>query len=90
MAGELTFSPDTLVRFRSGRMLIHTTSAALPAFETENAMLIGWLCQFAKPFNPEALVANVAGARTHNEVQSPLVSMALRSLNGSTRCILRT
>jgi predicted SAM-dependent methyltransferase len=48
-ASALVFSADTLVRFRSGRILIHTTSSALPAFETEHPMLVGWLCQFFRP-----------------------------------------
>lgn len=46
---ELVFSPDTLVRFRSGKILIHTTSSPLPAFETDHPMLVGWLCGFHKP-----------------------------------------
>jgi predicted SAM-dependent methyltransferase len=48
-ADVLTFSPDCLVRFRSGRMLIHTTSSALRAFETDDSRLLGWLSQFARP-----------------------------------------
>ncbi|MGH8221108.1 MAG: class I SAM-dependent methyltransferase [Steroidobacteraceae bacterium] len=46
---ELVFSPDALVRFRSGKIVIHTTSSALPAFETDHPMLVGWLCGFRKP-----------------------------------------
>jgi len=60
MAGRFTFSPDTLIRFRAGRMLIHTTTSKLPAFETDSAMLIGWLCQFATPALPEALLSSMA------------------------------
>jgi hypothetical protein len=39
-------------------MLIHTTSSALPAFETDNPMLIGWLCQFAKTMDPDAALVD--------------------------------
>ncbi len=46
---ELVFSPDALVRFRSGKIIIHTTSSDLPAFETDHPMLVGWLCGFCKP-----------------------------------------
>jgi|GEM_PF-379379 len=46
---ELVFSPDALVRFRGGKILIHTTSSPLPAFETDHPMLVGWLCGFSKP-----------------------------------------
>jgi predicted SAM-dependent methyltransferase len=62
---SLQFAADTLIRFKSGRMLIHTTSSALPAFETDNPMLIGWLCQFAKTMDPDAaLVRLPPGDRT--------------------------
>jgi predicted SAM-dependent methyltransferase len=54
MATPLVFAADTLVRFRSGRILIHTTSSTLPAFQSEHPMLIGWLCQFARPTDAEA------------------------------------
>jgi len=43
------FAADALVRFRNGRILIHTTESQLPAFETADPMLVGWLCQFARP-----------------------------------------
>jgi SAM-dependent methyltransferase len=46
---SLIFAPDTLVRFRGGSILIHTTSSRLAAFETANPMLLGWLGQFARP-----------------------------------------
>jgi SAM-dependent methyltransferase len=45
----LVFAPDAIVRFRGGRMLIHTTSSALGAFETEHPLLLAWLVQFARP-----------------------------------------
>ncbi len=57
MAAPLVFAADTLVRFRSGRILIHTTSSTLPAFESDNPMLVGWLCQFAKPTVPDKVIA---------------------------------
>ena len=64
MPSLLQFAADTLIRFKSGRILIHTTSSALPAFETDNPMLIGWLCQFSKSLDPEAALARLpAGDR---------------------------
>jgi SAM-dependent methyltransferase len=48
-AEALVFAPDTLVRFRRGNILIHTTSSAVAAFETGSPMLVGWLSQFARP-----------------------------------------
>lgn len=48
MANPLIFAADALIRFRGGRILIHTTSSKLPALESDNPALIGWLCQFCK------------------------------------------
>ena len=45
----LVLAPDALVRFRNGRLLIHTTSSSLKAFESEHPQLLGWLAQFARP-----------------------------------------
>ena len=59
MPPALQFAADTLIRFKSGRILIHTTSSALAAFETDNPMLIGWLCQFSKRVDPEAALARL-------------------------------
>ena len=56
MTSMLVLSADTLVRSRSGRMLVHTTSSPLPAFETDQPMLIGWICQFAVPTDADAAV----------------------------------
>ncbi len=53
----LVFAADTLVRFKSGRILIHTTSSTLPAFESDNPMMVGWLCQFAKPTSTDKAIA---------------------------------
>jgi predicted SAM-dependent methyltransferase len=58
----MTFAADTLLRVRGGRILIHTTSSRLPAFESENPALIGWLCQFAKPQRAPALIAALQAA----------------------------
>jgi predicted SAM-dependent methyltransferase len=54
VTAALVFAPDTLVRFKSGRILIHTTSSAMRAFESDSPMLVGWLCQFAKPTHLDA------------------------------------
>ena len=59
MSGALVFSSDTLVRFRSGRILVHTTSSPLRAFESDQPALIGWLCQFATPTLPDAALAQL-------------------------------
>jgi hypothetical protein len=65
MPSPLQFAADTLIRFKTGRILIHTTSSALPAFETDNPMLIGWLCQFSKSVDAETALARLpAGERT--------------------------
>jgi predicted SAM-dependent methyltransferase len=56
MAAPLLFAADTLVRFKGGRILVHTTSSTLPAFESENPQVMGWLCQFSKPTLAEAAI----------------------------------
>ena len=57
MSRVLAFAADTLVRFRNGRALVHTTTGRLPAFETEQPMLIGWICRFAVPTDADAAIA---------------------------------
>jgi SAM-dependent methyltransferase len=57
MANRLVFAADTLIRFRNGRILIHTTSSKLPTFESDSPMMVGWLCQFSKPIVAEAAIA---------------------------------
>jgi SAM-dependent methyltransferase len=59
MARVLVFAADTLVRFRNGRILVHTTSGRLPAFETDQPMLIGWICQFAGPTDADSAIAGL-------------------------------
>lgn len=59
MPTPLVFAADTLIRFKSGRILIHTTSSAMPAFESDNPMLIGWLCQFVRPTDPDAALGHL-------------------------------
>jgi len=62
VAKSLVFAADTLVRFKNGRILIHTTSSPLPAFESENPMLVGWLCQFAKATVAETAIGALQAA----------------------------
>lgn len=62
MTGQWVFAADTVVRFRGGRILVHTGSSPLPAFECDNPMLIGWLCQFARPTDAAALAAQLQPA----------------------------
>ncbi|MDP9090148.1 MAG: methyltransferase domain-containing protein [Pseudomonadota bacterium] len=57
MESPLIFAADALVRFKGGRILIHTTSSKLPAFETDNPMLIGFLCRFAKPIRSDVAIS---------------------------------
>ena len=59
MARTFVFSADTLVRFRNGRILVHTTSGQLPAFETDQPMLVGWISRFAVPTDAEAAIAGL-------------------------------
>lgn len=62
MPSTLLFAADTLIRFKKGRILVHTTSSPMPAFESDNPMLIGWLCQFAKPTDTDAAAARLPPA----------------------------
>jgi len=56
----LVFASDTLIRSRGGRLLLHTTGGKLPAFESDQPMVIGWLCQFAKPCKVADALAGLA------------------------------
>src|SRR5258706_5406370 len=62
MTGKWVLAADTLVRFRDGRILVHTASSPLPACQSEDPMLIGWLCHFARPADPVALAATLQAA----------------------------
>jgi len=53
----LAFAPDTLIRVRNGRILVHATAGHMPPFETSNPRLVGWLCQFFQPTDPGAALA---------------------------------
>jgi predicted SAM-dependent methyltransferase len=53
------FAADAVIRCSGGRLLIHTTSGALPAYESARPMLVGWLCQFARPLSPTTAVATL-------------------------------
>ena len=44
----LIFASDTIIRAQNGRMLIHTTSGALPPFVAQTPQLLGWLAQFMR------------------------------------------
>ncbi len=69
MEPTLVLAPDALIRSRGGRLLVHTTTSSLPAFESDQPMLIGWLCQFATPRSAVDALADLpegdreAGAR---------------------------
>jgi predicted SAM-dependent methyltransferase len=62
MPDAQVFAADALVRFRNGRILIHTTASKLAAFETEHPMLVGWLCQFARPTLADQALARLPPA----------------------------
>jgi len=62
MDNLLVFAPDALVRFRGGRVLIHTSAPGMAPFETDNPILIGWVCQFTRPADPEQLRAALPAA----------------------------
>lgn len=62
MAAPLVFAADALVRFKGGRILIHTTSSKLPAFDSDSPMLVGWLCQFSKPTVADEAIAGLRPA----------------------------
>jgi len=55
----LVLSPDALIRNRGGRLLVHTTSSSLPAFESDQPQLIGWLCHFAMPCRVDDALATL-------------------------------
>jgi predicted SAM-dependent methyltransferase len=57
IARGLVLAADTLIRARNGRLLVHTTASALPAFETDQPMLAGWICRFSVPTDPESAIA---------------------------------
>ena len=55
---RLVFSPEAVLRFHDGRMLIHTASST-PPFVTDQAALIGWLAQFAQPMTVEVALGSL-------------------------------
>lgn len=57
-----TLAADAVLRFRGGRMLLHTASSPLPAWQCEQPNLIGWICQFARPTNIDAALARLGAA----------------------------
>jgi len=69
MEETLLFSPDALLRFRNGRMLLHTTAGKLPAFETDDPALIGWLSQFARPRLPADALGQLPAATRADAAQ---------------------
>jgi SAM-dependent methyltransferase len=69
MARILTFATDALIRFGNGRILVHTSASALPVFESENPMLIGWLCQFTRPIDADAALAALNPGNRGNMAQ---------------------
>ncbi len=45
----LIFASDALVRFRDGQILIHISHSPLPAFRSDQPMMLAWLSQFRRP-----------------------------------------
>lgn len=58
---ELVFAADTLVHFRGGHMLVHTTHGGR-TFETVQPQVIGWLCQFSRPLTPARAAQSLSPA----------------------------
>jgi SAM-dependent methyltransferase len=77
VARILVFAADTLVRFRNGRIIVHTTSGRFPAFETEQPVLIGWLCQFSVPRDADAALAGLAS--DDRAGATPIIDYLVRS-----------
>jgi predicted SAM-dependent methyltransferase len=57
MAKVLVLSADTLVRCRNGRIVLHTTTSPLPAFETDQPALVAWILRFARPADADSAIA---------------------------------
>jgi SAM-dependent methyltransferase len=57
MARVLVLAPETLVHVRNGHIIVQARANELPAFQTENPMLIGWICQFFRPIDADAALA---------------------------------
>lgn len=71
------FAADVLIRFKAGRILIHTTSSGMPAFESDQPMLVGWLCQFCKPMDLAAALSSLQLA--DRTAVSPVIDYLVRS-----------
>lgn len=54
MSTPLVFAPDVSVQFRNGRIVVQGLVNTLPAFQTDQSALVGWLLQFAAPVDAQA------------------------------------
>src|SRR5918994_706665 len=77
MARTFVFSGDSLIRFSNGRILVHTTSSRLPAFETDQSMLIGWVARFKVPSDVEAAIAELP--QGDRQMAAQVVNYLIRS-----------
>ena len=49
---KLVLSPDAVLRFRSGRAVVHNPYSAEAALETDEPAVLGLLMRFARPVAP--------------------------------------
>ena len=54
MSSRLVFAPDVSVQFRGGRIVVQGLAKTLPAFQTDQPALVGWLLQFAAPVDAQS------------------------------------
>jgi predicted SAM-dependent methyltransferase len=83
---NLVFAADAVIRFKNGSIFAHTTSSSLPPFQTDQAALIGWLCQFSRPTFVHDALKHVAPEQkqfVEKAVQYLLESGVLVSANQS-------
>jgi predicted SAM-dependent methyltransferase len=74
---RLVFAADAVIRCSGGRLVLHTTSGTLPAYECMQPMLVGWLCQFARPLSPATAIAALPAA--DRDAVAEVVDYLLRS-----------
>lgn len=61
-ATVLMLAADALVFFRGGRMWLHASSSTRPPLALDAPMLVGWLCQFARPTDVTQALARLGPA----------------------------
>ncbi len=59
----LVLSPDTTVRFRNGRILIHNAHAQHPPVESQDPIVLAFVSSFKSPQDSEAMLAKLPAAQ---------------------------